>query len=84
MLNKPIYIGLITLGLSKWKMYDFHCNFAKKKIDADLLITDTDHLIYEIKSEDVYKQFFKWKELFDSSSYSEDSKFFDSTNKKSY
>ena len=47
-----------------------------------MLITDTGSLIYEIKSEDVYKEFFKWKDLFDFSSYSKDSKFFNSTNKK--
>ena len=31
-LNKPIYIGCTVLDLSKWKMYDFHSNFIKKKI----------------------------------------------------
>ena len=31
-----------------------------KKIDAELF-TDTDTLIYEIKSEDVYEEFFKYK-----------------------
>ena len=63
-------------------MYDFHHNFIKKNFDAKLLITDTDSLIYEIKSEDVYKEFFEWEYLFDFSSYSKDSKIFDSTNKK--
>ena len=47
-----------------------------------MLITDTGSLIYEIKSEVVYEEFFKWKDLFDFSSYSKDSKNFDSTNKK--
>ena len=33
----------------------------KKKFDAELLFTDTDSLAYEIKSEGVYEEFFKWK-----------------------
>ena len=63
-------------------MYDFHYNFIKKKFDADLLFTDTDSLIYEIKSEDVYEEFFKRKHLFDFSNYPKNSKFFNATNKK--
>ena len=39
-------------------------------------------LVYEIKSENVYEEFFKWKKLFDFSNYSKDSKYFDETNKK--
>ena len=39
-------------------------------------------LNYEIKSEDVYKEFYKWKDLFDFSNYSKDSIFYDDTNKK--
>ena len=49
----------------------------KKHFDAELLLTDTDSLISEIKSEDVYGEFFKHKHLFDFSNYPEDSKFFD-------
>ena len=55
-LNKPIYVGLTVLELSKWFMYDFHYNFIEKDFDAELLFTDTDSkscLIYEIKLEDV-------------------------------
>ena len=47
-----------------------------------MLFTDTDSLTYEIISEDVYEDFFKWKNLFDFSNYSKDSKFFDVTNEK--
>ena len=61
-------------------MYDFHYNFIKKNFNAELLFTDTDSLTNEIKSENVYEEFFKWKDLFDFSNYSKDSKFFDDTN----
>ena len=47
-----------------------------------MLFTDTDSLTYKIKSEDVYKGFFKHKRLFDFSNYPKDSNFFDETNKK--
>ena len=79
-LNKPIYVGLTVLDLSKWKMYDFHYNFIKKKLNAELLFTDTDSLVYEIKSENVYEGFFKWKDLLDFSNHSKDSTFFDDSN----
>ena len=46
------------------------------------LLTNTDSLTYEIKSENVYEDFFMWKDLFDFSNYLQDSKFFDETNKK--
>ena len=47
-----------------------------------MLFTDTDSLTYQIKSKDVYEEFFKHKHLFDFSNYPKDSKFFDETNKK--
>ena len=53
-----------------------------KKINAELLFIDTDSLTYEIKSKNVYEEFFKWKDLFDFSNYSKDSRFFNETNKK--
>ena len=31
----------------------------KRRFDTELLFTDTDSLTYEIKSEDVYEEFFK-------------------------
>ena len=82
MLNKPIYVGFTVLELSKCMMYDFHYNFIKKSFNAELLFTDTDSLTYKIKSENVYENFFKWKDLCDFSTYSKDSKFFDNANKK--
>ena len=47
-----------------------------------MLFTETDGLSYEIKSENVYEEFFRWKHLYDFNNYSKDSRFFDETNKK--
>ena len=82
MLNKPIYIGITVLDLSKWKMYDFLYNFIKKSFDAKSLFTDTDSFTYEIKSKNVYEGFLKWKDLFDFSNYSKDSKLFNESNEE--
>ena len=46
-----------------------------------MLFTDTDRLTYEIKSKNVSEEFVKWKDLFNFSNYSKDSKFFNETNK---
>ena len=46
------------------------------------MFTDTDSLVYEIKTDDVYEDFDKNKNLFDFSDYPHNSKFFDSVNKK--
>ena len=73
--NKPIYLGLCVLDLSKTLMYDFHYNYIKKKYGeaASLLFTDTDSLAYEIDTEDFYKDINPDVErLFDTSNYPED------------
>ena len=57
-------------------MYDFHHNFIKNNFNAELLFTDEDSLAYEIKSENIYEEIFKRKDLFNFSNYSEDSEFF--------
>ena len=49
---------------------------------AKLLFTDTDSLCYEIETQDIYKELWQDRNLFDNSDYPKDSKFFDSTNKK--
>ena len=71
---------MTVLELSKWLTYDFHYNFIKTNFDAQLLFTDTDSLTYEIKSEDVYEEFFKHKYLFDFINFSKASKFYDNQN----
>ena len=83
-LNRPAYLGMCILDLSKTLMYDFHYNYIKKKYGdkAKLLFTDTDSLTYEIGAEDVYQDFWNDKNKFDNSDYSESSPYFDKTNKK--
>ena len=81
-LNKPIYVAFSILNLSKYLMYEFHYTYIKNKFDAKLLFTDTDSLVYEIKTRDVYEDFYENKNLFDFSDYPLDSKFFDPDNKK--
>ena len=46
------------------------------------MFTDTDSLVYEIKTEDVSEDLYQDKNLFDFSYYPLDSKFFDPVNKK--
>ena len=56
-MNKPVYLGMCILDLSKILMFDFHYNYIKPKYgnNAKLLFTDTDSFLYEIQTEDFYK-----------------------------
>ena len=82
-LNKPAYIGMCILAFSKVLMYKLHYDYIKNKYDSKskLLFTDTDSLLYEIKTEDVYEDFGGNKEKFDFSNYSIKSKYYDNSNK---
>ena len=80
-LDKLIYVGFIILDLSKYFFYNFHYNYIKKH-NAKLLFTDIDSLVYEVKTDDVYEDFYKDKHLFDLSIYPKDSTFLILTMKK--
>ena len=63
-LNKTANIGMCILESSKVLMCEFHYDCIKIKCgnNSILLFTDTDSLLYEIKTEDVYKAFNGHKE----------------------
>ena len=83
-LNRLAYVGMCILDLSKTLMYDCHYNYLKKRYGdrAKLLFTDTDSLTYEIETEDVYKDFWNDKDMFDNSDYPENSPYYCNANKK--
>ena len=58
-LNNPIYVGFTVLELSNGWCMTFITTLFKKKLNTELLFADTDSLTYEIKSEDVYEDFYK-------------------------
>ena len=73
--NKPVYLGICILDLSKTLIYDFHYNYIKRKYGdkAKLLLTDTDSSMYEIQTEYFYKDISKdVKYRFDTSNYPPD------------
>lgn len=71
--NKPIYIGMAILDISKTCVYDFHYNFMMRKFNetqCKMLYTDTDSLIYQLYCEDAYEEVMKQNlSKFDTSDY---------------
>ena len=71
-MNKPIYLGLSILDISKITMYVFWFDFIKSKYGsrAKLCYMDTDSFIINIKTEDFYKDISEnVMERFDTSNY---------------
>ena len=74
-MNKPIYLGLSILELSKITMYEFWYDYVKSKYmdNARLCYMDTDSFVINVKTKDFYKDIEKdVKERFDTSNFSYD------------
>ena len=63
--------------------HEFHYDYIKNKYrtNSKLLFTDTDSLIYKIKTEDIYEDLSCNKKMFDISNYSTKSKYQDDSRK---
>ena len=72
-MNRQIYLGQTILDLSKIVMYEFHYDYMKQKYPEGLTLCymDMDSLIYDIETEDFYKEE-DIKDRFDTSGYNPD------------
>ena len=81
--NKPVYLSMCKLDLSKVIMYEFHYDYIKSNYGSNsrLSLTDSDNLTYVIKTKDLYEDSSEDKKLFDFSNYSDASKYYDDQHK---
>ena len=61
LMNKPVYLGLSILDLSKTVIYEFWYDYVKPKYgeNAKLCYMDTDSFIVHVKTDDIYKDIAK-------------------------
>ena len=74
-MDKPIYTGISVFELSKLLMYEFHYDYIKEKYSGEkskLCFTDTDSLLYQIETDDLYGDMLENHERFDFSEYPDD------------
>ena len=55
-MNKPVYLGLSVVDISKIMVYQYQYNYVKSKYggNARLCYTDSESFIVHVKSEDVH------------------------------
>ncbi|KYM95309.1 DNA polymerase [Cyphomyrmex costatus] len=73
-MNKPIYVGMCILEISKIRLYDFHYEHMVPlyRDKCTLMYTDTDSLIYFLKCFNAYEDVKRNITKFDTSDYPED------------
>jgi len=86
-MDRPLYVGMTILDISKTHMYDFHYNkmvafYGRENIGISYM--DTDAFIYWIKTLDMYQDIrtFIYKDEFDFSDYPKNHPNYNENNKK--
>jgi hypothetical protein len=83
-LNKPIYVGMAILDLSKLHMYKFYYDVLKAKFNdkIKLAYTDTDSFVIHVETDDLYKDLKQINNHMDFSDYPKKHENYDVSNKK--
>ena len=83
-LDKPIFIGMSILDLSKQHMYKFYYDVMKPKYGDNIrmVYTDTDSFVFHTKTDDIYQDLKEINDEMDFSGYDKNHKCYDATNKK--
>ena len=74
-MNKPMYLGQVILDLSKTVIYEFPYDYMRPKYGSkvNLCYIGTNSFVYEIETEDFYRDIAKdVKKRFGTSGYSKD------------
>ena len=83
-LCKPVYVGMSVLDLSKLLMFQFYYETLKPIYGGDvrLLYTDTDSLILEFQTEDLYADMGRNPDVYDTSNFPTNHPLYSEVNKK--
>lgn len=83
-LNKPLYVGFSVLELSKLCMYEFHYKkmVPRYKDNLKLCFSDTDSLLYEVETDNIYDDILTDSNSYDFSDYPINHKNYSVKNKK--
>ena len=83
-LDKPIFIGMSILDLSKQHMYKFYYDVMKPKYEENIrmVYTDTDSFAFHTKTDDIYQDLKEINDEMDFSGYDKNHQCYDATNKK--
>ena len=83
-LDKPIFIGMSILDVSKHHMYKFYYDVMKPKYGDNIrmVYTDTDSFVFHTKTDDIYQDLKEINDEMDFSGYDKNHKCYDATNKK--